>query len=262
MSKTFCVAGRDLRQQAAAAALRDAGHAVVDAGAAARADYVLFPVTQSRIDDETARILQAVRPGTLLLAGRPGPPLRRAAREADLPLVDYLADPELESLNAVPTAEGCLALLLELRRRTVWQSRFLLLGYGRVARALALRLTLLGGRVTVAARSAAQRAEARGAGCEARPLDALADLLPGADTVLNTIPALVLPGPLLEQLPPGALVVDLASRPGGVDFAAAQRLGIRAEAALGLPGRYAPQTAGALVAQAVLHLLQERGETL
>ena len=262
MGRTFCVAGHDPRQLAAAEALRRAGCRVVGAAEAARADAVLFPAAQQRINDETARILQAVRPGTLLLAGRPGPPLQRAAREAGLPLVDYLRCAELETLNAIPTAEGCLALLLELRGRTIWESDFLVLGYGRIARALARRLVLLGAGVTAAARSPVQRAEARGDGCRAVPLAALEDCLPGADTVINTIPALVLPRPLLEKLPQGALVVDLASRPGGVDFASAARLGIRTEHALALPGRYAPATAGALTAQAALHLLQDREGTV
>lgn len=260
MCLTFCVAGRDPRQQAAAAALCRAGCRVVGAAEAGQADCVLFPAAQERINDETARILQAARPGTLLLAGRPGAALRRAAREADLPLADYFQYPELEALNAVPTAEGCLALLLELRRRTVWGGDFLVLGYGRVGRALAERLRLLGGGVTVAARSAVQRAEAQGAGCRVEALAELPALLPGCDTVVNTIPALVLPRTLLQMLPRGALVLDLASRPGGVDLASAEQLGVRVEPAPGLPGRYAPETAGTLVAQAALHLLQDRRE--
>ncbi len=53
--------------------------------------------------------------------------------------MDYFQRPELESLNAVPTAEGCLAMLLQLRQRTIWESDFLVLGYGRVGRAVARR---------------------------------------------------------------------------------------------------------------------------
>lgn len=60
----------------------------------------------------------------------------------------------------MPTAEGCLALLLQLRRRTIWESDFLVLGYGRIGRAVARRLDLLGGHTTVAARNAVQRANA------------------------------------------------------------------------------------------------------
>ena len=131
MPKTFCVVGHDARQQAAAQALREAGLRVIGPEAAVLADYVLLPMSQDRVSDEVARTLQAVRPGTLLLAGRPGAPVCRAAREANLPLIDYFQRPELECLNAVPTAEGCLALLLQLRQRTIWESDFLVLGYAR-----------------------------------------------------------------------------------------------------------------------------------
>ena len=257
MPKTFCVAGHDARQRAAAQALRLAGFCVVGPEAAALAEYVLLPMSQERVSDEVARILQTARPGTILLAGRPGAPLRRAAREANLPLADYFQRPELECLNAVPTAEGCLAMLLQIRQRTIWESDFLVLGYGRVGRAVARRLGLLGGHVTVAARSAEQRANARCAGHHAEPLSALATLLPAYDTVINTIPAPILTRAMLQKLPPEALVLDLASRPGGTDFAAAAELGIRAEHALALPGKCAPRTAGTLIAQTVLAMIEE-----
>ena len=78
------------------------------------------------------------------------------------------------------------------------------------------------------------------------------------DAVINTVPAPVLPRALLQQLPGGALIIDLASLPGGTDFSAAEELGLRAEHALALPGRCAPQTAGALIAQTVLAILEER----
>lgn len=257
MPKTFCVAGHDARQRAAAQALRLAGFRVVGPEAAAQAEYVLLPMSQERVSDEVARILQTARPGTILLAGRPGVPLQRAVREANLPMLDYFQRPELECLNAVPTAEGCLAMLLQIRQRTIWESEFLVLGYGRVGRAVARRLGLLGGHVTVAARSAEQRANARCAGHHAEPLSALSKLLPSFDTVINTIPAPVLTRAMLQKLPPEALVLDLASLPGGTDFAAAAALGIRAEHALALPGKCAPRTAGTLIAQTVLAMLEE-----
>ena len=123
--------------------LRRAGYGVTAADNAAAADYILLPMSQGRVSDEVARALQGAGQGTLILAGRPGMPVRMAAREAGLPLIDYFLRPELECLNAVPTAEGCLELLLRLRERTIWESGFLVLGYGRVGRAVARRLVLL-----------------------------------------------------------------------------------------------------------------------
>ena len=138
-----------------------------------------------------------------------------AADAAGIELIDYFQRPELASLNAVPTAEGCICLLMQLRERTIWQSPILVLGYGKVGRAVARRLQVLGGRVTVAARSPEQRAGARCAGCRAADLTQLRRLLPGFDAVVNTIPAPVLGKGELACLPAGALVIDLASLPGG-----------------------------------------------
>ncbi|MDU3295404.1 MAG: Glu/Leu/Phe/Val dehydrogenase dimerization domain-containing protein, partial [Pseudomonas aeruginosa] len=71
---------------------------------------------------------------------------------------------------------------------------------------------------------------------------AVAGAAPAFDTVVNTVPAPVLTEPVLAALRPGSLIVDLASRPGGTDFAAAQRLGHTAVHALSLPAACAPET--------------------
>ena len=262
MQKTFCIVGTDARQRAAARALQRAGYAVTGAESAGNADYILLPMPLDAGKADLARILRAARPGTLALGGKVSPPVQAAADAAGIELIDYFQRPELASLNAVPTAEGCICLLMQLRERTIWQSPILVLGYGKVGRAVARRLQVLGGRVTVAARSPEQRAGARCAGCRAADLTQLCRLLPGFDAVVNTIPAPVLGKGELACLPAGALVIDLASMPGGTDFAAARALGIRAEHALSLPARCAPQTAGELVADTVLNVLEERGETI
>ena len=104
MPKTFCVVGHDARQRAAAQALRTAGYRAVGPETAAQADYVLLPMSQERVSDEVARTLQAVRPGTLLLAGRPGAPVRRAVRSCPGKTVrirsslDSMADPPCPQL--------------------------------------------------------------------------------------------------------------------------------------------------------------------
>ena len=72
--KTFCVVGHDARQRAAAQTLQAAGFRIIGPEAAYQADFVLLPMSQERVSDAVARTLQGVRPGTLLLAGRPGSP--------------------------------------------------------------------------------------------------------------------------------------------------------------------------------------------
>ena len=82
------------------------------------------------------------------------------------------------------------------------------------------------------------------------------------DTVVNTIPAPVLTAAVLAALPKGCLIVDLASKPGGTDFAAARRLGHTALHALSLPTVWAPETAGEALARTVQTILQEREEKI
>lgn len=162
---TFCVVGRDARQLAAARALQNSGYTVLGAEGAGQADYILLPMPMDAEAADLARILRAARPGTLALGGRISEPVRKAAQAAGVELVDYFLRPELACLNAVPTAEGCLALLMQLRQRTIWESEFLVLGYGRIGRAVAQRLQALGGQVTIAARARNSGPQRAARGC-------------------------------------------------------------------------------------------------
>ena len=126
--------------------------------------------------------------------------------------------------------------------------------------ALGVRLGALGAQVTAAARRPAQRALAESFGLRSVAIGRLGQLAPAFDTVVNTVPALVLSAEVLARLRPESLIVDLASRPGGTDFEAARRLGHRAIHALSLPAACAPETAGEAVAQTVCEMIGQREE--
>lgn len=256
--KRFVVVGSDARQAAAGRALARAGYRVDGSEEIALADYILLPLPLDEAKTPLAELLRAARPGTLALGGKISEQAREIAQEAGVELVDYFAREELTVRNAIPTAEGCIAILMRERKRTLFGSAVLLTGFGPVGQALGVRLTALGAQVTVAARRPAQRALAEGFGLRSIELGQLAAIAPAFDTVVNTVPALVLTETVLEHLRPGSLVVDLASKPGGTDFGAASRLGHHAIHALSLPAVCAPETAGEAVAQTVCDILRER----
>lgn len=254
----FAVAQTDARQAAAGRTLAANGYTVVGAEETAKADYILLPLP---LDDEQAglaQLLRAAKPEAVAFGGKISPKVQAMAEASRILLLDYFARPELAILNAIPTAEGTIALLFQHCSSTIWGAELLLLGFGRVSQALASRLVALGASVTIAARSAEQRAMARSMGCAAVDIACLGQHLPRFATVVNTIPAMVLPAQLLALLPKGSLVIDLASRPGGVDFAAAKAAGCEAIHALSLPAACAPESAGAFVAQTVLEMIAER----
>ena len=255
--KRFVVIGTDARQAAAGRALARMGYAVGGAEQVALADYILLPLPLDEARTPLAELLRVAKPGTLALGGKLSAQARQIAQEAGVELVDYFAREELTIRNAIPTAEGCIGILLAERTRTLWGSAVLVLGFGPVGQALAVRLAALGAQVTVAARRPGPCALAESLGARSLPLAALERAAPAFDTVVNTIPAPVLTARVLAALRPGSLIVDLASRPGGTDFAAAQRLSHRTIHALSLPAACAPETAGEAVAQTIQEILHE-----
>ena len=81
------------------------------------------------------------------------------------------------------------------RASTLWESRCLVTGFGRCAKALALLLKGFGARVTVAARKQGDLAFARTLGLQTVSLRQLQEVLPQQEIVFNTIPAPVLTRP-------------------------------------------------------------------
>ncbi len=203
-------------------------------------------------------LIEALWPGQLLIGGRFSDRSVRQALQADLRVEDLLHRPDLAVANAALTAEGALGKLIAHSPRALWGSRCLVLGWGRIGQILALRLRDLGARVTVAARNGRDRAMAEALGCRGVDFGALESLLGEQGFLVNTVPARVLSEGLLCLIPPEALLLELASPPGGFDRSLAENLGLQVLAAPGLPGEASPETAAALLQQAVYAALEEQ----
>lgn len=161
--------------------------------------------------------------------------------------------------NAVPTAEGAVQVAMEELGITLHRARVLVLGFGRVGKITAHRMAALGAEVTVAARKYADLAWAEAYGYRAVRLGELSGYLCGYDLLVNTVPVRILERALLRELKENCLVLDLASKPGGVDLEAAAQLGVRCVWALSLPGKVAPISAAVALRDTVYNMLREFG---
>ena len=283
-TKNFWVIGGDPRQAALAGLLADDGHGVhafaLEQGEGVRcestlerlelADCVVLPLPaadgEGRLNAPLSagshtleEIVGAMRPGQLLCAGMAGKGLAELAGQRQLILKDYFAREELAQLNAVPTAEGAIQIAMEELPVTLHGARVLVIGYGRLGKLLAHRLQGLGARVSVSARKWSDLAWAEAFGYGVEQTGQLDGWLCGYDLVINTVPALVLTEGRLADLKSGCLVIDLASKPGGVDLQAARQLGVRVVWALSLPGKVAPITAGRAILNTIYNILREQG---
>lgn len=232
-------------------------------------DYIILPVpaesepgilntpfSAARIPTDT--VLSCANAHTAVLGGRMDESLTASLCARGLISCDYLKREELAVKNAAVTAEGAVCLAMEELPRTIDQTAVLVIGYGRIGRLLAKKLSALGARVTVAARSLEARAWAESEGNKVCAVDALEKVLPQFYLIYNTAPAEVLSESLLTCVKPDCLLIDLASKPGGIDQLCARRLGLKTIWALSLPGKTAPYTAARIIADTVLNIDAER----
>lgn len=142
---------------------------------------------------------------------------------------------------------------------TLCGSRCLVVGYGRIGKCLAKMLQGIGACVTVSARSLGDMAMIRAFGYKAVHTAELASIAGDFDLIINTVPHKVINESVIERINRETLVIDLASKPGGVDMDAAKKFGIRVIWALSLPGKVAPVTAGKIICDTVINIINELG---
>ncbi|EIT85129.1 dipicolinate synthase subunit A [Fictibacillus macauensis ZFHKF-1] len=157
--------------------------------------------------------------------------------------------------NSIPTAEGTIMMVIQNTDTTIHQSTTAILGFGRVGVSVARAFAALGAKVKVGARRPEHLARISEMGLTPFHLDQLEKEMTTTDVCINTIPSLILTSKVISKLPPHTLIIDLASKPGGTDFKYAEKRGIKALLAPGLPGIVAPKTAGQILGKVLAQLM-------
>ena len=183
------------------------------------------------------------------------------AEKRGVSVCDYYFREEFAVRNAALTAEAAAATLMEMLTESISTVPVLVLGHGRIGRLLSAILKALDAKVTVAARRFSELAWIRSEGMIPLEFRLLDEEIGNFKVVFNTVPAPVLTKEKLVLMDRNALIIDLASEPCGTDFAAAEELGITAKKALGLPGKFAPKTAGEILKETVLNVLSEKEDS-
>lgn len=207
-------------------------------------------------------VMNALWKGQLVVGGKFSEESCRAAIRGKLLLEDLMSRADFVTGNATLTAEGALGLLLANSERSIWGGRALITGFGRIGKLLALRLRSLGAEVTVAARHLGDRALAQAVGCRGVDYAALEGEIGDFDFLVNTVPARVITKAMLCCVDPEAVLLELASPPGGFDRALAENIGLKALAAPGLPGKSAPYSAALLMRDTIYAIVRQQEEEL
>jgi len=214
-----------------------------------------FHVEKIYIND----VFKIMSKNQLFLAGRISEKIVHLAQIYNVYTIDILEREEMAILNAIPTAEGAIQIAMEDMPITLHNANICILGYGRIGKILAKMLDSLGAKVFVEARKFSDLAWIKAFGYEAIALGDLKNKLSKMDVIFNTIPYIVLDLEMLNEINRECLIVDLASKPGGVDFDKAKTLGIKVIWALSLPGKVAPVTAAKFIKETINNVIDELG---
>lgn len=185
-------------------------------------------------------LLDSLRPGQHLFGGCIPDHFAKEAVDSGITVTDFMQDETLTASNSIATAEGAICEAILRSRRTLHGSYCAVLGYGKCGKALAQYLSGMFCRLSVWSIDSTERSQAAMIAENTGNLGDFAKHAEEFDFIFNTIPAPVVTVDILRQMKDTAVIIDIASAPGGVDFNAAKRLGITAALCLGLPGKYAP----------------------
>ena len=169
---------------------------------------------------------------------------------------DYYQREDFVLANAYVTAEGAIKIAMERFEGTLNGAGILVCGFGRIGKALTRLLTAFCPKLTVSARKSEDLASIRLLGAKAVRTDEIIHEK-SFDIIFSTVPALMFDCELMAKIAADAVLIDLASGNGSVDYAAAERLSVDVVHALSLPGRSSPKTAGEIIKDTVYTILEE-----
>lgn len=169
-------------------------------------------------------------------------------------VVEYMKSNSVAYKNAIATAEGAISEAIRISDINLHGSRVLVTGYGRCGEILANKLRGLNCQVTVMDRKQEKRAKAQAYGFDTLDFDIKQLTKKDSKTfgfVFNTVPKLVLDQSMLSCFSNDVCMIDIASKPGGIDYNYCKKNGINAVLLPGLPGKYAPKTSAEILLEVI-----------
>lgn len=182
---------------------------------------------------------------------------RKILSDKKVNYIDLLKREEFTVLNTISTAEGTIQIAMEETQRTVHGSRVLVMGFGRIGKVLAKMLDGIGAKVYCEARKNEDIAWIKAYGYSPIHLNNLNENLGKFDIIINTIPFQILDNERLNLVKKDAVLIDVASNPGGIDRKAAKQKNLKVIWALSLPGKVAPLTSAQFIKETIYHVLKE-----
>lgn len=215
------------------------------------------PFSEDKIE---IRDLLKANKNKLFVGGNINDEIREKLSEKYLEVIDLMKREELAILNTIATAEGTIQVAINNTDKILQGSKILILGFGRVAKIMASKLSKLAAHVTCAARKVSDLAWIKAYGYECLDINDMLYDLKDFDIIINTVPQTIINEKELKHMNSNVLLIDLASSPGGIDGKMAVNMGLKFVWALALPGKIAPTSSAKFIKETIYNILDERSK--
>ena len=199
---------------------------------------IAIPSGELRFQDH----YQQLKPDALLFTGIYNETLKTWNRKT----IYLMEQEDVIEANALLTAQGVLAYILDHIDQGIREVTFDIIGYGHCGKHIAAFLRGLQAPVCVIRRSVDEQED-----MPQETYEAWKQRTKFSDVVINTAPAMVIDETMIASLSHKPLFLDLASRPGGIDVQACEKYGVKCIVAPTLPAIYTPVSAGEIIAKAI-----------
>lgn len=199
-------------------------------------------------------LFEKIREKTLI-AGPFSPKMKEELKKNKTHVIDIMEVEELVIYNTIATAEGAIETAISNTEINLHGSKILILGFGKVAKTLSYKLKGLSAEITCAARRSTDLAWIETLGYKVQNINELGQNLAKFDIIFNTVPQIILTENELRCIKKEALIIDLASKPGGVDQEKVKEMGLNYIWALAIPGKVAPLTSAQYIKKAIYNAL-------
>lgn len=199
-------------------------------------------MNQQGLEDSlsTSYLLSFLHSGHCLFGGAIPEDFSQPAKEKGVRVYDLLEEKSLAQFNTIATAEGAICEAISRSPQNLHRSNCGVLGFGACGSTLVPYLRGMFCDLHVFSNDSLECAKAAIIANTSDSLTCFEKNVGIFDFVFNTIPTLIITEEILCNMKSSVTIIDIASAPGGVDYTAAKKLGIKATLCPGLPGKYAP----------------------
>lgn len=193
------------------------------------------PLSEKKLKIE--EVLNKIK-GKKVFTGNISKEIKEKFDKENIKFFDIIKNEEFAILNTVPTAEATIKIIIENTKNIIQNSRCLIMGFGRIGKILSYKMQSLSLKTTVIPTNNIEEAWGKAYGYDIITFENIKEkkeILSKYDIIVNTIPKIILKEEELKNVRKDTLIIDLSSKPFGIDRDFMKNENMNFIEALGLP---------------------------